>query len=51
MIPGFPASEAHDYMMRPGYLEIENGYTVMGNGIMIAIRTEIPHSMMLPPSL
>ncbi|GME23290.1 hypothetical protein GTA08_BOTSDO09760 [Neofusicoccum parvum] len=39
----FPASQAKDYMTRPGYLQMENGYSVGEDGsVMIAVRTDIP---------
>ncbi|KAI9733941.1 MAG: hypothetical protein M1834_002596 [Cirrosporium novae-zelandiae] len=39
----FEANEAYDYMTRPGYLSLENGWAVTLNGtLMIAVRTEIP---------
>lgn len=39
----YSAWEAHDYFTRPGYLELENGYSISENGtLMIAVRSEIP---------
>ncbi|CAI7570994.1 unnamed protein product [Penicillium bialowiezense] len=39
----FSAWEAHDYLTRPGYLNMENGYSISENGtLMIAVRSEIP---------
>lgn len=39
----FPAQQAGDYMMRAGYLQMENGWSVGADGgVMIAVRTDIP---------
>ncbi|PYH94059.1 hypothetical protein BO71DRAFT_450329 [Aspergillus ellipticus CBS 707.79] len=39
----FSAWEAHDYFTRPGYLNLENGYSISENGtLMIAVGSEIP---------
>ncbi|GAB1211216.1 hypothetical protein ATERTT37_000329 [Aspergillus terreus] len=38
----YEAHEAVEYMLRPGYLELENGYAVTENGtLMIAVRTDM----------
>ncbi|KAL4809142.1 hypothetical protein BDV18DRAFT_134025 [Aspergillus unguis] len=39
---GFEASEAHDYLLRPGYLPVENGFLKTPKGaLMIACRTDM----------
>lgn len=39
---GYEASEAHDFLLRPGYLPIENGYTKTKQGAwMVACRTDM----------
>ncbi|PWY73190.1 phloretin hydrolase [Aspergillus sclerotioniger CBS 115572] len=39
----FSVWEAHDYFARPGYLDLENGYSISSNGtLMITVRSEIP---------
>ncbi|KAM3451112.1 hypothetical protein MY5147_009153 [Beauveria neobassiana] len=40
---GFSAHQASDYLTRPGYLSLENGYTIDKNGtVMIAALSEVP---------
>lgn len=39
---GYEASEAHDYLLRPGYLPVENGYLKTPQGAwMVACRTDM----------
>ncbi|KAF2166491.1 hypothetical protein M409DRAFT_66536 [Zasmidium cellare ATCC 36951] len=39
----YTAHEAHEYFTRPGYDELENGWSITENGtLMIAVRSEIP---------
>lgn len=41
LVKAYPASEAHKWLVQPGYLEVENGYVSDNGSYMITIRTDM----------